>query len=132
MKKTGILEFRYGHSESFAKRLRRKGSYTINLGDWIQSLAEVRADESCATGDQEFFWRNVDAQVFEPEQNAPRLATRFLVRRRAIRADRPERQGAADSDPPCQWRVDDSERQRSFIGGPLARAIRRSPLLVTA
>ena len=39
MKKTGILEFRYGHSESFAKRLRRKGSYTINLGDWIQSLA---------------------------------------------------------------------------------------------
>lgn len=37
--KTGILEFRYGHSENFAKRLRRNGSYTINLGDWIQSLA---------------------------------------------------------------------------------------------
>lgn len=37
--KTGILEFRYGHSKNFAKRLRSKGSYTINLGDWIQSLA---------------------------------------------------------------------------------------------
>ena len=46
MKKTGILEFRYGHSESFAKRLRRKGSYTINLGDWIQSLAVQRLVES--------------------------------------------------------------------------------------
>ncbi len=46
MKKTGILEFRYGHSESFAKRLRRKGSYTINIGDWIQSLAVQRLVES--------------------------------------------------------------------------------------
>lgn len=46
MKKTGILEFRYGHSENFAKRLRRKGSYTINLGDWIQSLAVQRLVES--------------------------------------------------------------------------------------
>ncbi len=46
MKKTGILEFRYGHSESFAKRLRRRGSYTINLGDWIQSLAVQRLVES--------------------------------------------------------------------------------------
>ena len=49
MKKTGILEFRYGHSESFAKRLRRKGSYTINLGDWIQSLAVQRLVESLGT-----------------------------------------------------------------------------------
>ena len=46
MKKTGILEFRYGHSESFAKRLRRNGSYTINLGDWIQSLAVERLVQS--------------------------------------------------------------------------------------
>ena len=46
MKKIGILEFRYGHSENFAKRLRRKGSYTINLGDWIQSLAVQRLVES--------------------------------------------------------------------------------------
>jgi hypothetical protein len=43
--KTGILEFRYGHSANFAKRLRRKGSYTINLGDWIQSLAVQRLAE---------------------------------------------------------------------------------------
>lgn len=43
--KTGILEFRYGHSKNFAKRLRRKGSYTINLGDWIQSLAVQRLVE---------------------------------------------------------------------------------------
>ena len=42
MMKTGILEFRYGHSENFANRLRRKGSYTINIGDWIQSLAVRR------------------------------------------------------------------------------------------
>jgi hypothetical protein len=33
MMKTGILEFRYGHSANFAKRLRKNGSYTINLGD---------------------------------------------------------------------------------------------------
>lgn len=45
MMKTGILEFRYGHSANFAKRLRQKGSYTINLGDWIQSLAVQRLVE---------------------------------------------------------------------------------------
>jgi len=46
MTQAGILEFRYGHSASFAKRLRRKGSYSINLGDWIQSLAVQRLVES--------------------------------------------------------------------------------------
>lgn len=50
MTKTGILEFRYGHSENFAKRLRRNGSYTINLGDWIQSLAVQRLVESLGSG----------------------------------------------------------------------------------
>ncbi len=44
--KTGILEFRYGHSKNFAERLRRKGSYSINLGDWIQSLAVQMLVES--------------------------------------------------------------------------------------
>lgn len=39
MMKTAVFEFRCGHSELFARRLRRRGSYTINLGDWIQSLA---------------------------------------------------------------------------------------------
>jgi hypothetical protein len=46
MMKVGILEFRYGHSANFAKRLRKNGSYTINLGDWIQSLAVQRLVES--------------------------------------------------------------------------------------
>lgn len=49
--KTGILEFRYGHSANFAKRLRQKGSYTINLGDWIQSLAVQRLVESLGHSD---------------------------------------------------------------------------------
>ena len=36
MKKTGVLEFRYSNFKNLAKRLRRKGSYTINIGDWIR------------------------------------------------------------------------------------------------
>lgn len=44
--KIGILDFRYGHSKNFAERLRRKGSYSINLGDWIQSLAVQKLVES--------------------------------------------------------------------------------------
>lgn len=39
MVRAGILDFRYGHSVGFAKRFRRTGSYSINLGDCIQSLA---------------------------------------------------------------------------------------------
>jgi hypothetical protein len=39
MTKIGILEFRYGNSKRFEQRLKSTGTYTINTGDWIQTLA---------------------------------------------------------------------------------------------
>ena len=69
MKKTGILEFRYGHSENFAKRLRRKGSYTINLGDWIQSLAVQRLVESLGSAGGEII--KIDRDSLPAYQGPP-------------------------------------------------------------
>jgi hypothetical protein len=40
--KVGVLEFRTGISKRFVARARSKGRETINIGDWIQSVA-VRA-----------------------------------------------------------------------------------------
>lgn len=69
MKKIGILEFRYGHMEKFAQRLRRKGSYTINLGDWIQSLAVQRLVESLGSAGGEII--KVDRDSLPAYQGPP-------------------------------------------------------------
>lgn len=67
--KAGILEFRYGHSANFAKRLRKKGSYTINLGDWIQSLAVQRLVKSLGAADEDIV--RVDRDSLPAYQGPP-------------------------------------------------------------
>jgi hypothetical protein len=49
----GILDFRYGHNIRFAENLRKKGSYSINLGDWVQTLAVHRLVSSLGVADED-------------------------------------------------------------------------------